>query len=300
MSIGLPYMGSKRKLARRIVETILARHPGTRYVYDLFGGGGAISFEFLTHPGIHVVYNDVNTGIVELLKKLRDDGVTDSMYQWVDRDMFHKHKADPTWFGGLCQVVWSFGNDQRSYLYGKNIEEYKHAYHDIVVNNLDRTDVLSSLVGAPITMPTAEGYRERRLELTRQIAKHTRRKQYIFLQHLERLEPLKRLESLERLQHLESLQHHPLTICNKSYEEVVIDTPVNETIVYIDPPYKGVKKYQHGIDHDKLWDYVRNSPYPVYISSYEAPFSLVSEYDHLTGMNSGTKRRTERLLCSIP
>ena len=45
--IGIPYMGSKRKLASEIVSFILERHPKTKYVWDLFGGGGAISFEFL-------------------------------------------------------------------------------------------------------------------------------------------------------------------------------------------------------------------------------------------------------------
>ena len=37
-------MGSKRKLAKDIVDFIMERNPNVKYFYDLFGGGGAISF----------------------------------------------------------------------------------------------------------------------------------------------------------------------------------------------------------------------------------------------------------------
>ena len=35
---GIPYMGSKRKLAHRIVDVIFNRHNSEKF-YDLFGGG---------------------------------------------------------------------------------------------------------------------------------------------------------------------------------------------------------------------------------------------------------------------
>ena len=45
--LGIGYMGSKRKLSGEIVDHILTAHPNTKYVWDLFGGGGAISFDKL-------------------------------------------------------------------------------------------------------------------------------------------------------------------------------------------------------------------------------------------------------------
>ena len=45
--LGLPYMGGKRRLSKEIVDHILTAHPHTKYVWDLFGGGGSVSFEFL-------------------------------------------------------------------------------------------------------------------------------------------------------------------------------------------------------------------------------------------------------------
>ena len=42
--LGIPYMGSKRKLAPEILKCITQRHPNLTDFYDLFGGGGSISF----------------------------------------------------------------------------------------------------------------------------------------------------------------------------------------------------------------------------------------------------------------
>ena len=39
MRLGIPYMGSKRKLASEILKVITQRHEGISNFYDLFGGG---------------------------------------------------------------------------------------------------------------------------------------------------------------------------------------------------------------------------------------------------------------------
>ena len=136
--LGMPYMGSKRKLSSKIVDEILLRHPDCEYVYDLFGGGGAISFEFLQRKQIKkVVYNELNTGVVELLKDIKKNGITDKYYHWIDRKTFMINKDKDTWLGGFCKCIWSFGNDQRSYMYGKHVEENKKAGHEYCVKSTD-------------------------------------------------------------------------------------------------------------------------------------------------------------------
>ena len=63
-------MGSKRKLAKPIIDYILRHNPNTKYFWDVFGGGGAMSFEAIQRKQIkQVFYNDFNAGITELLKK---------------------------------------------------------------------------------------------------------------------------------------------------------------------------------------------------------------------------------------
>ena len=37
--LGIPYMGSKREIAKDLVDFILKENPNCKYVYDLFAGG---------------------------------------------------------------------------------------------------------------------------------------------------------------------------------------------------------------------------------------------------------------------
>lgn len=70
MSLGIPYMGSKRKLVSKIISHIKKYNPNCKYFYDLFGGGGAVSLEALKHFE-NVYYNELDTGVVRLLEKIR-------------------------------------------------------------------------------------------------------------------------------------------------------------------------------------------------------------------------------------
>ena len=178
--LGIPYMGSKRQLADKIATFILSENPNAKHVYDLFGGGGAISFEFLQR-GLNVTYNELNTGVAELLKHIIAKGITPEMYQWVSREEFNAHKNDDTWYGGLLKTCWSFGNNQRSYLFGKDIEAYKKNYHLCVVNGIDTTEAMSNYASEHVLqkygisqkcnliMPTKKDYQERRLEIRAQL-----------------------------------------------------------------------------------------------------------------------------------
>ena len=306
--LGLPYMGSKRRLSREIVDHILTAHPNTKYVWDLFGGGGAISFEFLQRPQIErVVYNELNTGVVELLRKIQKDGVTPEFYQWVDRDTFHAHKSDDDWFGGLCAVVWSFGSGQRNYLFGKHIEETKRQAHECVVNGTP-----FELDGVSFNALHGSTINERRLSFRRIVAANKGRfdlqhlEQLQRLQQLQRLEHLQRLKQSEQLEHLEQLQRlqrleqlQQLEILNQSAFDVVVDTPVAETIIYLDPPYKGTAKYQEDVCHDELKRYIDNSPYTVYLSSYDFDLPVVKQMKHRSTLSSTANNATvEKLFCN--
>ena len=315
--LGMPYMGSKRRLSREIVDHILTAHPNTKYVWDLFGGGGAISFEFLQRPQIErVVYNELNTGVVELLRKIQTDGITPEFYQWVDCDTFNKHKNDDDWFGGLCKVVWSFGNNQKSYMFGKHIEQYKKEFHELVVEGIDHTQSISSYCmeyvkekygiecDLTLNIPSEIHIKQRRLNIRKQLTDFESRckntkplKQLQQSQHLERLE---RLERLQQLQNFEQLQHlERFDIRNQSGFDVFIDTPIEETIIYLDPPYKGTGKYQEDVCHDELKRYIDNSHYTVYLSSYDFDLPVVHAMKHNSAF-SPTKNNAvvEKLFCN--
>jgi len=133
--LGIPYMGSKRAISKKIVDFIIEQNPNAKYIYDVFGGGCSISFEFVQREQIKkVFYNELNTGIVSLLVDIRDNKVTEKYFNFVDRETFLRHKDDDDWFGGLCKTCYSFGNNQIRYLFGELIEKDKELLHNIVVS----------------------------------------------------------------------------------------------------------------------------------------------------------------------
>ena len=289
--IGLPYMGSKRKIAGRIVDKIQSDNPNAKYIYDLFGGGGAVSFECLSR-GLNVTYNELNTGVVELLKKIRDDGITPDFYQWIDRDTFNAHKNNSNWFGGLCKVVWSFGNDQKNYMFGKNIEQFKRLGHDLVVHKSETARIeLSDYLGFDIekTVFDADSINDRRLNFSSRVRANKKRFD------------LQQLEQLQQLQQLQRLGFDGLTILNQSFDEVKITTPANETVIYLDPPYFNKGKYQETVCYDALKKYIDESPYKIYLSSYEYDMPVVAEFEHRSTLSQTANNKViERLYCNQP
>jgi site-specific DNA-adenine methylase len=273
--LGLPYMGSKRKIAPALMNLIIRENPKAKYFFDLFGGGAAMSLLAIQMQQFkRVVYNELNTGVVELLRDIRDNGITDKYYQWIDRETFHKHKDADTWLGGLCKVIWSFGNKQTAYLFGADIEEDKRLLHEIIVNDcqqsLTKFNTTYNLNLEPAKKQDSiliENLSEKRIRVMRQVKRDAG--QRMDLQQLQRLQRLQRLE-----------------IHNLSFEQVIIDTPPEETIIYLDPPYKNTATYQEELCHEQLYKYIESSPCKIYLSSYESHLPCVFEIQHRSTLSS--------------
>lgn len=67
--VGLPYIGSKKKISKKIVAIIMQNFGKDKVVYDIFGGGGAITFECLIN-GLDAVYNDKDKDVVDAINKV--------------------------------------------------------------------------------------------------------------------------------------------------------------------------------------------------------------------------------------
>lgn len=90
---GIPYMGSKRKIAGQLIELIHSLEPNKKIFYDLFGGGGSMSFAAIESGYFDkVVYNEYDKGIANLLKKIQHEGITNIFYSWVSRKEFNEKK----------------------------------------------------------------------------------------------------------------------------------------------------------------------------------------------------------------
>lgn len=121
MKYGLPYKGSKNKLAERIVRLL----PQKKHLIDLFCGGCAVSHAALLMGKYeHIHINDINwmcpTLFIDAL-----NGKYNNEKRWISREDFFRLKGtDP-----YVAVVWSFGSNMRDYLYSREIEPLKKAIH---------------------------------------------------------------------------------------------------------------------------------------------------------------------------
>lgn len=122
---GLPYMGSKNKLAEEIVNFL----PQKKVLVDLFGGGGAISV-CASQSGKYekIIYNELNTLIAETFQKALN-GEYENERRWVSREEFEKLKKTD----GYVAICFSFSNNCNTYMYGPKIEPYKRAYHYAII-----------------------------------------------------------------------------------------------------------------------------------------------------------------------
>ena len=67
--IGLPYQGSKKKISKKIIEIIKQNFGTDKPIYDIFGGGGAITAECVLN-GLEVHYNDLDKNITNAFERV--------------------------------------------------------------------------------------------------------------------------------------------------------------------------------------------------------------------------------------
>lgn len=247
---GLPYRGSKSRIAKKIIDFL----PSATNFYDLFMGGGAVAHcAALSGKYKNVTGSDVNPLITQLYKDAAAGKYKDEK-RWISREDFFKLKDTD----GYAAVCWSFGNDMRSYIYGRNIEPYKKALHYAVV--FDDYSLINQLgIYPPIISETNvyERYRVLKVWLkeNRQDRKH------------RAPESLQRLQSLERLQSLQNIKS--LQVYTDDYRNVEIKP---DSVVYCDIPYEGHKKYPSGeFDYAAFYDWCEKQTVPVFVSSYILP-----------------------------
>lgn len=207
---GIPYMGSKQKLVDKIVPFILNRHPDTAHFYDLFGGGASVAlYAVRKYPKLNVHYNELSTAIGGLLEHIQAG--SNIPFDFVNRSEFERKYTGDDWYAGLLQTCWTFGNNQKSYLYGLDIQDYKEALTELVMTGKGDIPYIESFTNEYIlknsgkTINTriflnAERYKtpyQRRIVLARQI------EQIGALQHLARLERLRQIQNMPGISELD-------------------------------------------------------------------------------------------------
>lgn len=118
---GLPYMGSKSKIVKHIVPLL----PNANTFVDLFAGGGAVThYAMTTAKYKHFVFNDINP-LMPKAFGMALNGEFENETRWISReDFFRLRDTDP-----YVAICFSFGNNLSTYMYNKDIEPIKEAYH---------------------------------------------------------------------------------------------------------------------------------------------------------------------------
>ena len=121
MNYGLPYMGSKSKIVKHIVPLF----PSADNFVDLFAGGGAVThYAMTTNKYKHFIFNDINP-LMPMAFEMALNGEFEKEKRWISREEFFRLRdTDP-----YVAICFSFGNDLSTYMYGKEIEPIKEAYH---------------------------------------------------------------------------------------------------------------------------------------------------------------------------
>lgn len=307
---GLPYMGSKNKLAEEIVNFL----PQKKVLVDLFGGGGAISV-CASQSGKYekIIYNELNSLISETFQKALN-GDYENERRWVSREEFEKLKKTD----GYVAICFSFSNNCNTYMYGPKIEPYKRAYHYAIV--FDDFGPFNELFDDETTekiKKSVEGLtdlKERRIKFSHALGdyilslercEHLERKERLdILKHTmcgkrhcnENLEQQERVELLKRTMSVKNenrgssaaaqhigyqekfdLKNNVIEVFNKDYADVELPSP-EESVIYCDIPYEKTASYTTGsFDYDRFYNWCQekiSEGYQIYVSSYELPEDL--------------------------
>ena len=240
--IGLPYQGSKKKISKKIVEIVKQNFGTDKPIYDIFGGGGAITAECVLN-GLEVYYNDLDKDITNAFER-----VISQDREWiktliVSRTEFTEIKAkeNKTTDDFLKLLINSFGNNKKTYLYNKDISDLKYNLAKEIIEN---HDVFSGYKQTETYKKVTSG-----LDWNWFNAKPEKHKQHEQLQRLEQLERLPRLQHFYRLQKVNKIK-----ATNKSYHDF---SEVSGAILYLDPPYEGTiqESYINSFDSQEFYDW---------------------------------------------
>ena len=271
--IGLPYQGSKKKISKKLVEIIKQNFGTDKPIYDIFGGGGAITAECILN-GLEVHYNDLDKDITNAFER-----VISQDREWiktliVSRTEFTeiKDKENKTTDDFLKLLINSFGNNKKGYLYYKETSYLKYYLakeiiekHDVFIG-YKQTETYKKVTSGP-----EWNWFNAKAEDNRTLGQ------------------LKHLQQVDRLQKVNKIK-----ATNKSYHDF---SEVSGAILYLDPPYEGTSQesYINSFDSQEFynWAVEMSKSNIVIISSYsisDERFEVVYSFDKARStLQSGTR-----------
>ena len=228
--IGLPYQGSKKKISKKIIEIIKQNFGTDKPIYDIFGGGGAITAECILN-GLEVHYNDLDKDITNAFERVISQDRKWIKTLIVSREEFFeiKDKENKTTDEFLKLLVNSFGNNKRGYLYSEEISDLKYNLAKEIIENHD----------------VFNGYKQ--TETYKKAVERSKKPDQI-----GRLQQFERLQQLQQFRQIEKPNYMKVT--NKSYQDF---SKVSNAILYLDPPYEQTDQgsYINSFDSQEFYNW---------------------------------------------
>ena len=259
---GLPYQGSKSRIAEWVVNLL----PQSHTLVDLFAGGGAITHcALLSGKWERIIANDMTDSMTVFCAAI--NGEFDGYAACPSREEWLEYRDTDT----ALALLHSFGNDRTTYLWSEELEAVKRP--------------ASLMVSSASLWERYQWYHRFIDALADYFSKDGNGR----ITELEGVERLVQLERVSRLQGLQGLQG--------DYRLVAI--PEGAT-VYADPPYRGTpNSSRYGeFDFDAFDAWINGVDFPVYVSEYDAPAGCVeiARIQRTTSMAANsTDKRTERI-----
>lgn len=279
MRYGVPYKGSKNSIA----EWVYSHFPKRNNFYDLFAGGCAIlQVALMRQEYKNYFANDIDADGIKLFLNAIN-GKYQNETRWISReDFFNLKDKDP-----YIKYCWSFGNNGRDYLYSKEIEPYKKAWHyAIFFHDYEPAEKLGLNLSS--IEPIQEIYD--RYIATKRITESTIKDENIT--RYQSYERQQQLEALNRLQSLQSLQS--LQLSNRDYEDVKI---YKDSVVFCDIPYSDTNAYGskniNTFDYERFYDWCKRQQEFVFICEYKMPsdFICIDSIKKTVLMDSGGNKK---------
>ena len=280
--VGLPYVGSKKKISKKIVQLIIQNFGKDKTVYDIFGGGGAITAECIIN-GLDVRYNDLDKTVVDMLGTVLKTDREFLKTLIVSRDEFFEimSKEEKNSEDELKLLVNSFGNNRKTYLYNKETSDVKY--------NLARCIALKH--------DTFVGYKQTKTYKNAMVKYKDQTNDQKTLKRLQQSEQLGRLRQLELLQQVKEGVTRPFTTFD--YKQF---SNVTNAIIYLDPPYEATDKFYHEneMDYKEFYDWAvtMSKNNVVLLSSYSVSderFEEVYNFDKARSTFNGRGGTHEKL-----
>ena len=324
MNYGLPYMGSKSKIVKHIVPLF---PPADNFV-DLFAGGGAVThYAMTTDKYKHFVFNDINP-LMPKAFKMALNGEFENENRWISRDEFCRLRdTDP--YVAICV---SFGNNLSNYMYSKDIEPIKEAYHYALF--FCDYSIAMERMGIDLTPLEKCATIKEKYAMLKRIVKTTTTTTISVETRLQSMERQGRIcsqwnasqgaveirecgEDVAVQKVADAISGHNTMGSKRLHMYDVIEfhstdyqaVPIPEnSVIYCDIPYKGTGTYQRHkktkFDYERFYDWAYRQTQPTFISEYWMPedrFVCIADIkrNETFYASSKSKKVTERVFVPI-